>query len=94
MRGRTGLAKFYSFCLWVSNVFYCIKSGLSGIDLAFALFFATIIPVSVYYVAEEVKAEHDAIKEPDELNRLVEELHEKTEENIKLKKRTLKTLSK
>lgn len=59
MRGRSGMAMFYSACLFVMNCYYYIDSGVSGPELWMGVFLSIIIPVSIYFVAEEVKKDFE-----------------------------------
>lgn len=78
MRGRTGLASFYSCCLFVMNVYYYIDSGSSGKELYLGIFLSAIIPISVYFVSEEVKQEYiNSFKKKDKVKELLNELETK-----------------
>lgn len=89
MRGKPSIAKFYSFCLFVMNIYYYYSSGTEGIKLWLGIFLSIIIPVSIYYVAEEVKQEYE--KQPerkeerlDDVEKLLKELERKVDsKNVK-----------
>jgi hypothetical protein len=62
------------------NVYYYASTGSVGAKLYLGIFLSLIIPISVYFVSEEVKKEY--AKEPekdrlDDLEKLVAEIQKK-----------------
>ena len=89
MRGKPKVAKFYSFCLFVMNIYYYYSSGTEGIKLWLGIFLSVIIPISIYYVSEEVREEFDNSEKNkedrlDEIEKLIRELSIKKKKTIDL----------
>lgn len=55
------MAKFYSACLCVMNLYY-YWINLEGLELALGIFISIIIPVSIFNIAEEIKKDYDESK--------------------------------
>lgn len=84
MRGRAHLAKFYSFSLLVMDIYYYVTNGATGSKLWMGIYISLIIPLSIYFVAEEVKSEYERQPENqeerlDEVEKLVRDLEKKVE---------------
>ena len=85
MRGRTRLARFYTACLFIMNCYYYISSGPFTLMTLFGIFLSAIIPISIYFVAEEVKLEYEKGKEIDTMAALLTKLEAEVKEKAKSK---------
>lgn len=76
IRGRSKMAIFYSLCLFVMNCYYYISSGSEGAKLWLGIFLSAIIPISIYFVAEEVKMDFEKKEEINSMEILLKKLEE------------------